>query len=118
MPYAEKDWSGTVSAWLRVTPDEDLEPGYTDPIQITPRSALDGCFFCEFGIEDPRPFRLGVFSDAKVWNPEGVPNKEIPLSARPLIGVERPPFSRDRWTHVVFTFEKFNSGGTPQGAGN
>src|SRR5688572_30794099 len=34
MPYAKTNWNGTVSFWLSLTPDEDLEPGYTDPIQI------------------------------------------------------------------------------------
>ena len=42
LPYAESNWSGTVSFWLRVSPDEDLEPGYTDPMQITPRRTHQG----------------------------------------------------------------------------
>ena len=109
-PYAPSDWQGTVSFWLRTTPDEDLEPGYTDPIQITPRSALDGCFFFEFGIEDPRPCRMGVFPDRLAWNPEDKPNGEIPIAERPLIEVPTPPFSRDKWTHVVCTSEGFNNG--------
>jgi len=108
-PYATSDWQGTVSFWLRTTPDEDLEPGYTDPIQITPRSALDGCFFFEFGIEDPRPCRMGVFPDKLAWNPENKPNSEIQIPSRPLIEVPTPPFSRDKWTHIVCTFEGFNN---------
>jgi len=108
-PYATSDWQGTVSFWLRTSPDEDLEPGYTDPIQITPRSALDACFFFEFGIEDPRPCRMGVFPDRLAWNPENKPNGEIPIPERPLIEVSTPPFSRDRWTHIVCTFEGFNN---------
>ena len=110
-PYETSDWNGSVSFWLRTTPDEDLEPGYTDPIQITPRSALDACFFFEFGIEDPRPCRLGVFPDKLAWNPENKPNQEIPIPERPLIEVGHADyaFTRDRWTHVVFTFEKFNN---------
>lgn len=108
--FREKSWQGTVSFWLRTSPDEDLDPGYTDPIQITPKSALDGCLFFEFGIEDPRPCRLGVFADKLSWNPEGKPNKEIALADRPLITAEGHPFSRDRWTHIVFTWEGFNQG--------
>jgi squalene-hopene/tetraprenyl-beta-curcumene cyclase len=110
LAYRTRDWSGTVSVWLRTTPDEDLAPGYTDPLQITPRSALDACFFTEFGIEDPRPFRLGAFADKTAWNPDGKPTKEIVIPDRPLIHVDNPPFSRDRWTHVVFTWAGFNSG--------
>ena len=106
--YTESDWEGTVSFWLRTTPDEDLAEGYTDPIQITPRSALDGCLFFEFGIESPRPCRVGLYSDKEVWNPEGKSSRDIPLTHRPLITVFDPPFSRERWTHVVFTFQGFN----------
>lgn len=108
LPYAERDWRGTVSFWLRTTPDEDLVPGYTDPIQITPRTALDACLFFEFGIEDPRPCRLGVYPDTVRWNPDGKASRDIPLTHRPLITVTDPPFSRERWTHVVFTFRGFN----------
>lgn len=107
--FSGNDWKGTVSFWLRTSPDGDLAPGYTDPIQITPKSALDACLFFEFGIEDPRPCRLGVFGDKESWNPEGKPNKEIALTDRPLITVLEHPFSRDRWTHVVFTWKGFNS---------
>ena len=110
--YLKENWQGTFSFWLSTTPDEDLAPGYTDPIQITPRSALDACLFFEFGIEDPRPCRLGVFPDKTVWNPKNIPGKEFPLTARPLISVTSPPFSRDRWTHVVFTFRGFNNDDT------
>lgn len=109
LAFGQSDWEGTVSFWLRTTPDEDLAEGYTDPIQITPRSALDGCLFFEFGIEDPRPCRLGVFPDKGTWNPEAKANRDIPLYHRPLITVIDPPFSRDRWTHVAFTFQGFNN---------
>jgi hypothetical protein len=108
--YKTRDWSGTVSLWLRVDPETELAPGYTDPIQITPRAWNDAAFFVEFGIETPRPFRLGVYPDFKVWNPENKEWKEIPAEQKPLFGVENPPFSGDRWTHVVFTWEQFNSG--------
>jgi hypothetical protein len=110
MHYAARDWSGTVSLWLRVDPETELAPGYTDPVQITPRAWNDAAFFVEFGIETPRPFRLGVYPDFKVWNPENRDFKEIPSEEKPLFGIEHPPFSADRWTHVVFTWENFNTG--------
>ena len=71
MPYAEMNWSGTVSFWLRLTPDEDLEPGYTDPIQITSKAWNNAAFFVEFSKdESPREFRLGIYPDFEVWNPD------------------------------------------------
>src|SRR5262245_30672306 len=31
--YNDKNWSAAVSVWLRLNPDQDLEPGYCDPVQ-------------------------------------------------------------------------------------
>lgn len=70
-PYAMSNWSGSVSFWLSLDPETELEPGYTDPIQITPRAWNDAAFFVEFGKDEkPRHFRLGVYADLNVWNPE------------------------------------------------
>ena len=105
------DWNGTVSFWLRLTPDEDLEPGYTDPIQITSKGWDDAAFFIEFTKDEkPRELRLGAYADKKVWNPEGRDWNSIPLSEKPLVPVIKPPFTRDTWTHVAFTFDNFNTG--------
>jgi hypothetical protein len=32
--YNGQSWSATVSVWLRLDPEKDLEPGYCDPVQI------------------------------------------------------------------------------------
>ena len=55
-----KDWSGTVSFWMRLDPDNDLKPGYCDPIQITEKAWNDGALFVDFDKDLPRDFRLGV----------------------------------------------------------
>jgi hypothetical protein len=111
MPYRAADWSGTVSFWLSVDPAADLEPGFCDPLQITPRAWNDGAFFVEFEKRpESVPFRLGVYSDLNVWNPSNRKFADIPPEERPLVAVEQPPFARGRWTHVAFTFERFNTG--------
>lgn len=108
--YATKDWSGTVSFWLRASFAE-LETGYCDPIQITPRMWNDAAFFVEFEKRgDSVPFRLGVYSDFKIWNPANRKWEDIPFAEKPLLEVNRPPFQGDRWTHVAFTFSHFNTG--------
>jgi hypothetical protein len=105
------NFAGTVSLWLSVTPDEDLAPGYTDPVQITSKKWDDAAFFVEFTKDEkPREFRLGAYADTKVWNPNGRPWEQIPFAEKPLIKVERPPFKRTDWTHVVFTFSNYNTG--------
>ena len=111
LPYASSDWSGSVSFWLQVDPQVQLEPGFCDPVQITPRAWNDAAFFVEFEKRPQSiPFRLGVYADAGVWNPTGRKFEEIPASERPLVTVADPPFSGKKWTHVVFTFERFNTG--------
>lgn len=111
MPYNKTNWSGTVSFWLKLTPDEDLAPGFTDPIQITDKAWNNSAFFVEFSKDEkPREFRLGVYADFEVWNPQNKKWEDIPMSDKPLAPVVRPPFTREKWTHVAFTFENFNTG--------
>ena len=111
MPYAASNWSGTVSFWLQVDPQGELEPGFCDPVQITPRAWNDAAFFVEFEKRpESIPFRLGVYADTDVWNPAKRKFEEIPASERPLVTVADPPFAAKKWTHVVFTFERFNTG--------
>lgn len=128
MPYETSNWSGTVSFWLNADPEGELAPGFCDPVQITPRAWNDAAFFVEFEKRpESIPFRLGVYADLNVWNPEKRRIADIPTSERPLITVDKPPFSKGKWTHVLFTFERFNTGkpdgvarlyldGTPRGA--
>ncbi|RPI87632.1 MAG: LamG domain-containing protein, partial [Planctomycetaceae bacterium] len=105
------DWSGTFCFWMKLTPEEDLQPGFADPIQITDKKWDDASFFFDFSKdENPRHFRLGVFSDLKVWNPKNTPWEQIPVAARPMVVVEKPPFRRDRWTHVAATWSHYNTG--------
>lgn len=111
MPYGKSNWEGTVSFWLRVDPQAELETGFCDPVQITPRAWNDAAFFVEFEKRaESIPFRLGVYADFEVWNPSKRKFEEIPAAERPLVTVANPPFSAKEWTHVVFTFARFNTG--------
>jgi hypothetical protein len=108
--WKPRDWSGTVSFWLRADLDQ-LKEGFCDPVQLTPRRWNDAAFFVEFERRgDMAPFRFGAYADYRVWNPLDREWSEIPASERPLITVEGPPFGGDRWTHVVFTWERYNTG--------
>jgi|688.fasta_scaffold23871_4 hypothetical protein len=104
------DWSGTVSFWLSTDPLKDLAPGFCDPIQITSKQWDDAAMFVEFEKRPASiPFRLGVYANKNVWNPNGRKFEDIPPAERPLASVEQPPFLGDQWVHVVFVFEHFNT---------
>lgn len=107
--YRTKDWSGTVAFWLKLNPDEDLKPGFCDPIQITDKKWNDAAMWVDFDKELPRDFRLGVFPDYRFWNADDLPYDSIPSEKRPWVPVQNPPFSRSKWTHVAWTFEHINS---------
>jgi hypothetical protein len=107
--YNDKSWSTTVSVWLRLTPDKDLEPGYCDPVQITGDDTKKGYIFLEFSKDEtPRYFRYAVRPLFPIWNPTNVQWADIPFDKRPMVQVEKPPFTRDTWTHVVFTLSQVN----------
>jgi hypothetical protein len=114
--YNDKSWSASVSVWLRLNPDEDLEPGYCDPVQIVGDDSKKGFIFLEWSKDEtPRHFRYAIRPLFAIWNPDNVAWDQIPAGKRPMVQVERAPFSREAWTHAVFTLENVNDKTRPQG---
>lgn len=114
--YNATSWSATVSVWLRLDPDKDLEPGYCDPVQIVGDDSKKGFVFLEWSKDEtPRYFRYAIRPLFPIWNPTNVPWADIPFEKRPMVQVARAPFSRERWTHVVFTLEHINDKTRPPG---
>jgi len=107
--YNDQSWSATVSVWLRLTPDEDLEPGYCDPVQIVGDDTKKGFIFLEWSKnETPRFFRYAIRPLSQIWNPTNVQWDEIPFDKRPMVQIANAPFRRDVWTHAVFTLKGIN----------
>jgi hypothetical protein len=107
--YHDKSWNATVSVWLRLTPDKDLEPGYCDPVQIVGDDSKKGFIFLEWSKDEtPRFFRFAIRPLFDIWNPTNIPWDQIPFDKRPMVQVANAPFSRDTWTHAVFTLDKLN----------
>lgn len=109
--YNGQSWSSTVSVWLRLDPDKDLEPGYCDPVQIVGDDGKKGFIFLEWSKDEtPRYFRYAIRPLFEIWNPTNIQWADIPFDKRPMVQVERTraPFSREAWTHVVFTVENIN----------
>jgi hypothetical protein len=109
--YTASNWSGSVSVWLRLTPDEDLEPGYCDPVQIVGGDGKKGFIFLEWSKDEtPRFFRFAIRPLFEIWNPKNQDWAKMTEAERPMVQVARAPFARTKWTHVVFTFDRLNAG--------
>lgn len=102
-------WNGTVSFWLQLNPNEDLEPGYCDPIQITDVNYNDASIWVDFTRDSLRKFRLGVIGDLVVWDPDTIGPNNNPAYEERLAVVDQPPFSRSDWTHVAITYSNLNT---------
>lgn len=108
--YRPRNWSGTISFWLSLSPDADLEPGYVDPLQITDKAYDNAAIWVDFTRDDkPRHFRLGVFGDSAAWNKSGLPPEQNAFFNRRTIVVTQPPFTHGQWTHVAIVFSKLNT---------
>lgn len=111
LDYKSANWSGTVSVWLRISPDEDLEPGYCDPVQIVGGDGKKGFIFLEWSKDEtPRHFRYALRPLFEIWNPKNIDWAKMTDAERPMVQIKTTPFSRTRWTHVVFTFDRLNAG--------
>lgn len=117
LDYDRKAWSRTISVWLRTSPDIDLPPSYCDPILIREGKMDDGFIFVEWSRDhNPRKFRYAILPRVSQWNPDGAVWDEIPNEKRPMVEVSRAPFSRAKWTHVVFTVSDVNTDDGPGGS--
>jgi hypothetical protein len=109
--FQAKNWNGSISFWMRLDPDQDLEPGYCDPLQLVGQTWTEGNMFVEFSKDHtPRHFRFAIMAITKLWNPHGKKWEEMSDAERPMVPVIKPPFRRDHWTHVLVTFANINSG--------
>lgn len=116
--YNDKSWNATVSLWLKLSPDQDLEPGYCDPLQIVGDDGKKGFIFLEWSKDEtPRFFRYAIRPLFHIWNPTNVQWADIPFEKRPMVQVAKAPFNRDAWTHVAFTLDQVNAKpGKPSGS--
>jgi hypothetical protein len=107
--YNEMSWSASVSVWLRLDPDKDLAPGYCDPVQIVGDDTKKGFIFLEWSKDEtPREFRFAIRPKVELWNPQNLDWSKMTDAQRPAVNLRRAPFSREQWTHAVFTLENIN----------
>jgi len=111
VPFDAKNWSGTISFWLKLDPETELAPGFCDPIQITDKAYNDSAIWVDFTKDEkPRHFRLGVFGSLQAWNPGNTAPDKNPAFNNRLVVVKQHPFKKDRWTNVVITWSKLGGG--------
>lgn len=111
LDYKSANWSGSVSIWLRLTPDEDLEPGYCDPVQIVGGDNKKGFMFLEWSKDEkPREFRYAIRPLDEIWNPQKKDWAKMTDAERPAVNLKTAPFSRAKWTHALFTYDRLNAG--------
>lgn len=105
------NWSGTVSFWLKQSPEKDAAASASQPLQVAGQKLADGSVEVAFGQEKAGNFfSYAVKGQQALWNPENLKWEGIPKLDRPVVQVTEPPFSADRWTHVVITFKYANTG--------
>lgn len=107
--HSPENWSGTISFWVKVSPETDLAPGFTDPIQITDTRYDDASIWVDFTRESPRIFRLGILGDRTSWHEDTVRTSARAEYERRLIPVANPPFDNSRWTHVVIVYKNLGT---------
>lgn len=103
--YDPESWSGTISFWLSLDPATDLEPGFTDPIQITDVRYDDASIWVDFTKENPRDFRLGVIGDKNAWTQDTLNSSVDDVLEKRFVRVKTPPFTKTGWTHVLITYD-------------
>jgi hypothetical protein len=109
--FEPKNWTGTISFWLSLDPETDLEPGFCDPIQVTDSAYNDSAIWVDFTRDDkPRHFRLGIFGDRESWNPAKMPDDKNPVFLKRLVTVKKYPFAKGKWTHVAIAHSALGSG--------
>lgn len=106
LAFKRGGWGGAASFWLKTDPNVQLQTPFCDPIQITHKGAHDGGIWIDFPDTQPRDMRMGVF--------RGLAAEEKPLKeSDPQAAIVRLPkvgFTKDRWHHVVMTWENFDTG--------
>jgi hypothetical protein len=106
--YSPTAFRGTVSFWLSLDP-ADIPGQYCDPLQVTDKSYDCDCIWVDLTKNDtPSDFRLGVFGNRAAWDVTNQASKAEEFHFR-LLKVAEPPFARDRWTHIVITWDGINS---------
>jgi hypothetical protein len=106
--YSPEVFRGSASFWMRLDPAE-IGGQYADPFQMTDKIYSDDCIWIDFTKNDvPSDFRLGFFGDRKTWDPNNQQAQSKEFYWR-LAKVTEPPFAKDRWTHVVITWDGLNN---------
>jgi len=77
---------------VALNPDQDLEPGYCDPVQIIGDDNKKGYIFLEWSKDEkPRYFRYAIRPLFPIWNPKNLAWADIPATRNPWWRWPVPP---------------------------
>lgn len=102
--YSERNFNGSLSLWMSLDPNE-IPDQYCDPIQLTDKYYASDAIWIDITKNDvPPDLRLGVLGDERVWDV----NKRQGAAEEffwHLLKVSKPPFEKNKWTHVAIIWE-------------
>ena len=102
--YGERDFKGSVSLWMSLDPTE-IPDQYCDPVQLTDKYYASDAIWIDITKNDvPPDLRLGVLGDERVWDVKKRQGAAEEFFWH-LLKISNPPFEKDKWTHVVVTWE-------------
>ena len=102
--YRTKDFKGTLSLWMNLDPSE-IPDQYCDPIQLTDKYYASDAIWIDITKNDvPPDLRLGVLGDER-WGGGGGGQGAAEEFFWHLLKISNPPFGKDKWTHVVITWD-------------
>ena len=80
-------------------------------LQVVGGDSKKGFIFLEWSKDEtPREFRFAIRPLFELWNPQNKDWAKMTDAERPAVNLRRAPFSRTRWTHALFTFDRLNAG--------
>ena len=112
--FSPSGWSGTISFWLSLDPNVELEPGFCDPIQITDSGSK--AIWVDFdaraepneivpSIQTGKLFWRTANGTLRSFGTKGVPRTLTDSCDDRLVVVDQPPFASGEWTHIAIAHE-------------
>lgn len=99
-------WGGAFSVWVNTDPNKSLKTPFSDPVLITQKGLNNGSIWAHFNDARPRSLQAGTYPSIPDGQ-EPVPEED---PKAPLTRLPNVPFKAGEWHHIVFSWDRFNTG--------